>query len=292
MLRPYHFVQLRPTGFKPFYQRIVAADGVACFDFEDSIGANDADEASTVALKAAQRRRVRQVLATTPGLASERLAVRINAPGSAHYAADLAALRGLPGLHAVFVPKVEHPDTLRQVLRELPLPVRYVIAVVETAAAFASLPALLAFPDPRLELVAFGHCDFNLSCGHFPFFHHDAPEYWAWLTELHQHLRAAGKRLLNSPVLRLADDAHFRAVLHRLRQYPGAAGQITLCLRHTELCAQAAVALPLRPAAEDAGQLTAHFEQSRLRGRTFALDAARRLISPHEYLAASQLLSH
>lgn len=271
----------------------MAANGVACFDFEDSIGAADADEATTLALKQTQRRQVRHLLTTTPGLAIDHLAVRINSPASPHYAADLAALRGLPGLHAVFVPKVETPDTLHQVLRELPLPVRHVVAVVETAAAFAKLPALLSPTDPRLGLVAFGHCDFNLSCGYFPFFHHDAREYWAWLTELDQHLRAAGKRLLNSPVLRLADDAHFRAVLQQLRRYPSAAGQITLCLRQTELCAEAAMpATPLRcPPDDDAGRLTTHFEQSRLAGRTFALDETRRLISPHEYLAARQLVT-
>jgi citrate lyase beta subunit len=291
LIQPYHFIDCRPTGFIPFYQRIIAANGVACFDFEDSIGADEADEATTVALKQAQRHQVGQLLTTTPQLDFNLLAVRINAPDTAHYAADLAALRGLPGLHAVFVPKVEAPETLRQVLQELPLPVRHVVAVVETAAAFDNLPALLSLPDPQLNLVAFGHCDYNLSCGHFPFFHHDAPQYWAWLAELDRHAQATSKRLLNSPVLRLADDAHFRAVRQQLRQYPSIIGQITLCLAQTELCAQPAAAsalLPLLPAPDAAEQLTAQFEQGQLAGRTFALNAGRRLISPHEYAAARQ----
>ena len=287
VIRPYHFAQFRPAGFLPFYRAIVAADGIVCFDFEDSIQAET--EAGTARLKQEQRRQVRQLL-QGPGPQSERLAVRINAPDTPHYGPDLAALRGLPGLHAVFVPKVEHPDHLRQVLRELPLPVRHLVAVVETQAGFAALPALLALRDARLGLVAFGHCDYNLSRGHFPFFHHDAPRYWEWLAELDAHLHRAGRQLLNSPVLQLADAALFQDVLGRLRAHPSATGQITLCLSQTRACAAPAGSVPARTLAarppESAQPLRARFEQARLPGRAFAVDATRRLISPHEYEAA------
>ncbi len=286
-IRPYHFAQCRLAGFGSFYQAVVAADGIVCFDFEDSIQADE--PGATVALKQAQRRRVRQLL-LRPGLDGQRLAVRINAPDTAHYAADLAALRGLPALHAVFVPKTQHPAELRRVLRELPVPVCHLIAVVETRAGFAALPELLALPDPRLSLVAFGHCDYNLSLGHFPFYHHDSEPYWQWLAELDAHLHCAGKQLLNSPVLRLADAPLFQAVLDRLRTHRSATGQITLCLSQTLACA-APPALVLaaaagRPGPEGAWQLRHRFEQARQPGRAFAVDAGRRLISPHEYEAA------
>lgn len=289
-LRPYHFAQLRDVAFQPYYAAIVGAGGIVCFDWEDSIQVLG-DEEATRTLKHAQRQQVRQVLAS-PGIAGEHLAVRLNAPGTAHYAADLRALRGLPGLHAVFVPKVEHPETLRQVLRELPVPVRHVVPIIETTAGFAALPALLAVADARLTLVAFGHCDYNLSLGLFPFQHQDSAQYWAWVAELDAHLQAAGKHLLNSPVLRLADEAHFGAVLHRLRTYPSAAGQITLCLRQTLACATAAAEAgpPLiAGSSPDFGpHLAQRFEQHRLPSRFFALDTERRLISPHEYAAAHQ----
>lgn len=287
-LRPYHFTQLREAAFQPYYAAILGAGGVVCFDWEDSIQVSG-DEAATQTLKHAQRLQVRQLL-TTPGIDGTRLAVRLNAPGTAHYAADLRALRGLPTLHAVFVPKAEHPATLRQVLRELPVPVRHVIPIVETAAGFAALPALLAVPDTRLALVAFGHCDYNLSRGLFPFQHQDSAHYWAWVAELDGHLQAAGKHLLNSPVLRLNDEQYFQAVLHRLRAYPSAVGQITLCLRQTQACAAAAAAVGFAPVAgpDAAPQLAQRFEQHRQPGRFFALDTDRRLISPHEYVAAHQ----
>ena len=286
-IRPYHFAQFRATGFRPYYRTIVAADGIVCFDFEDSIQADK--EADTARLKQAQRRQVRQLL-QSPDLHPDHLAVRINAPTTPHYAADLAALDGLPGLHAVFVPKVEHPDHLRQVLRELPLPVRHVVTVVETRAGFEALPELLALSDVRLGLVAFGHCDYNLSLGNFPFFHHDAPQYWEWLTGLDTHLHRAGRQLLNSPVLQLADAALFQEVLGRLRTYASATGQITLCLTQTLACAAPVCpTLERGPAArlpESALPLRCRFEQARLPGRAFAFDASRRLISPHEYEAA------
>ena len=293
-LRPYHFARAQRRGFAAYYQAIVAADGIVCFDFEDSI--RGADQATTLAAKQAQRRRVRGLLQDA-GLAPARLAVRLNAPNTPHYAADLRALRGLPGLHAVFVPKAEDPAALRQVLRELPLPVRHVVPVVETQAGFAALPALLALPDPRLDLLAFGHCDYNLSCGHFPFFHQDAEPYWGWLAALDAHAQAAGKRLLNSPVLQLADAALFAAVLHRLRGLASAAGQITLCLSQTLACRQedtggvAAAAVPAGAGPECAQGLVRRFEQASPGGGAFAVDAQRRLISPHEYAAARRLLA-
>ena len=296
-IRPYHFARAQRRGFAAYYQAIVAADGIVCFDFEDSIQGHD--EAATLAAKQAQRRRVRGLL-QFPGLAPDRLAVRLNAPATPHYAADLQALRGLPGLHAVFVPKVEHPDALHQVLRELPLPVRHLVPVVETRPGFAALPALLALPDARLGLLAFGHCDYNLSCGHFPFFHQNSEPYWAWLAELDAHAQAAGKQLLNSPLLQLADAALFGAVLHRLRGLTSAAGQITLCLSQTLACRQApaalvavaaAAAVPAGAELECARSLVRHFEQATPDGGAFAVDAQRRFISPHEYAAARRLLA-
>lgn len=293
--RPYHFAQYRMAGFRSFYEKIVSAGGVLCFDFEDSIMADAPDVAATTHLKRTQRRHVRHLLRHTPGLDFEQLAVRINAPGTPHYAADLDALRGLPTLHAVFIPKTEDPATIRQVLHDLPLPVRHIIPVVETAAAFSRLPELLAPNDPRLDLVAFGHCDFNLSCGHFPFYHQDAREYWGWLAELDAQLQQAGKQLLNSPVLRLADTAYFEAVLLRLAALPSAVGQITLCLAQTRACA-AGVPAPAAPTAlaapvpDQPDLLAEDYEQGRQPNRNFVLDAERRLITPHEYEAARRQL--
>ena len=291
-IRPYHFARLQPTGFLPYYRTIIAAGGIVCFDFEDSIQGPDA--ATTLALKADQRRQVRQLL-RVPGLAAGRVGIRLNAPGTVHYAADLQALRGGPGLHTVFVPKVEGPEMLTQVLRELPVPVRQLVAVVETRAGVAALPSLLRRPDPRLGVVAFGHCDYNLSCGHFPFFHQDSGQYWQWLTELSAPVQAAGKQLINSPVLQLADAPLFRAVLRQLHALPGVTGQITLCLSQTLACRQVAAGatptLAAGPAPECARHLASSFEQAQPAGRAFAVDAQRRLISPHEYAAARQRFS-
>ncbi|MGI4874191.1 MAG: aldolase/citrate lyase family protein [Janthinobacterium lividum] len=290
-IRPYHFARLQRTGFLPYYRTIIAAGGVVCFDFEDSVEASDA--AATLALKKAQRRQVRQLLRVA-GLDAGQVGIRLNAPGTTHYLADLRALRGGPDLHTVFVPKVEHPDVLAQVLRELPVAVRHLVAVVETRAGMAALPALLHLRDPRLGLVAFGHCDYNLSCGHFPFFHQDSSRYWEWLAELDAHLRAAGKQLINSPVLQLADAALFQAVLRRLRTLPSVVGQLTLCLSQTLACQQAAAdplpTLAVGQAPECAHCLAHSFEQARAGNRAFAVDAQRRLISPHEYAAAQRLL--
>jgi citrate lyase beta subunit len=294
-LLPYHFARLRAADFRPFYQQVTAGRGFVCFDFEDSL---DADSpAATRQLKQAQRRAVVDFLLARRGqLDFRRVGLRINAAGTADYAADLVALAALPALGCVFLPKAEEPTQLRRLLLDLPLAVNHVIPVLETAAAFARLPALLAEADPRLGRYAFGHCDYNLSCGHFPFFHHDSARYWEWLAELDRHCRAQGKQLLNSPMLQLNDAAAYQAMLARLAAYPSVGGQITLSLAQTRLCAAAPPPLtPLpshdRPgAAACARSLVQRFARHRQPQSAFAVDADRELVSPHEVRAARRFL--
>ncbi|RYU78142.1 aldolase/citrate lyase family protein [Hymenobacter persicinus] len=292
-IQAYHFAQFRESGFLSFYQRVRACGGVVCFDFEDSISHDNPARARV--LKQQQRRAiVEQLLALAPELDFRYLGLRINAVGTADYQADLAALAQLPALGCVFLPKAEHPGQLQQLLQELPRPVENVIPVLETAGAFANAEALLALPDPRLALVAFGHCDFNLSCGHAPFHHHDSPRYWAWLDFLDRHCHRAGKRLLNSPMLQLDDAPAYRAMLTRLQAYPSIGGQITLSLAQTQLCAAARAEAGPLPALADsrldaarwARRVVQDFAAHRRPRTAFAVDAARALISPHELRAA------
>lgn len=291
LIRPYHFAQFRAEGFLPYYQAIARAGGVLCFDLADS--RRGANGAAIGALKQAERRNVQQLLHTLqPQLDLGRLALRLNAPSTPHFAEDLALLHTLPGLHAVLVPKLEQPQALQQVLEQLPATVQHVIPVLETATALAFLPTLLSVSDARLRLVAFGHGGGNPSQGHFQCHHSESETYWDWIAQLDAHLSAAGKQLLNAPMPQLDNAPQFRAMLQRLRSFPSAAGQITLCLAQTLLCAEPVVSrtgtpalLPV-PGPDNAHQLVRTFEQGQRPGRFFTFDKGRSVISPQEYVAA------
>lgn len=125
MFRPYQFVQRRDGDFRSFYNRLlqVAPTVVVCFDLEDAL--ETGDPVRTTSLRAGERQALVQLLTSTPGLDLGRVLVRINVPGTPHYAADLEALAALPdGLHAVLLPKTETVTDVTQLLAALPELVR------------------------------------------------------------------------------------------------------------------------------------------------------------------------
>jgi len=104
----------------------LAADLIV-LDLEDSV--RDAEKASA-----------RDAMPVSLELLHGRCAgVRINAPGTAYFADDLAAI-GAAGVALVLVPKVESPDDLA------PLAGRSVLAMIETPAGVLAAPRIAATP--------------------------------------------------------------------------------------------------------------------------------------------------
>lgn len=86
-----------------------------------------------------------------------RAVVRLNAAGTAHHEADLAALAGVPGLLGVVVPMADDPAVLVAVGERLGAGVA-VVAQVETA--LGVMRALDLAGAPGVRRIAFGHLDF------------------------------------------------------------------------------------------------------------------------------------
>ena len=89
-------------------------------------------------------------------------AVRVNTIGSDHHGADVAALRGLPGLRAVVVPMAEDPDRLAALAERLGAEVA-VLPLVETALGVHRVHYLAAAAGVRR--LAFGHLDLAADLG-------------------------------------------------------------------------------------------------------------------------------
>ncbi len=292
-LRPYHFARPRARGAREYCRQIRACGGALCFDLEDSV--YSPDQAECRVMKEGRRREVMgllEALGEGPGFPD--LFVRINAPGTDDYKLDLHALgtrRYLPGL---FLPKVESANEIENVLRAFPEPPPAVVPVVESRAGFASVSTILAMPHASFHDIAFGHCDYNLDCGYFPFYHQDTEEYWSWIDQIDAAARASGKGVVNSPVLRLDDEAFFNVVVNRLTTYPSVRGQVTLSLMQARQCAAPHAFTAAkgqsrairRMNATSADDLVRVFEQHRVEGSFFAIDDERTVISPHEYRAA------
>src|SRR3989339_31454 len=89
--------------------------------------------------------------------------------------------------HRVFIPKVEHKNDLIHVLNHLKLEVFEVIPIIETKEGFKNIEQIVSVTDYRFKSIAFGHCDYNFSLGHFPFYHQNTSEYWDWVKYLNDN---------------------------------------------------------------------------------------------------------
>jgi HpcH/HpaI aldolase/citrate lyase family len=298
---PYHFVQQREAAdFGRFYSLFQAATpygGYLCFDLEDSLAAST--EAATNARKAQGRSAFRAFFSAPFGPDPARTVLRINGAQTPHFAADIELLRELPSFHAVILPKANSAAQVQQVLDALPPAVERLIPIIETAEGMANVAAISALPDARLTAIAFGHCDLNLSLGHFPFHHQDSAQYWQWVATLDHALTANGIGLLNSPLLHLADGAAFSTSLHHLATYPSATGQITLSLVQTRWCAARPAVPDTAPSIEYAvppqakllaRRLITDAQAYALPNSALALTPERVVVSPQEVQAAQVFL--
>ena len=138
----------------------LAADCIV-MDIEDGVGQPE---------KPAARRTITQALASLDFGHRERL-VRINAVGSAEYAADLDSL-DVAGIDALFVPKVESGDDLRALSRWLDaaearidrkVPIE-IVATIETPRGLL-LALDIADASPRTTALFFGSGDYTAATG-------------------------------------------------------------------------------------------------------------------------------
>jgi citrate lyase subunit beta / citryl-CoA lyase len=92
------------------------------------------------------------------------LAVRVNAPGSDDFAADVEAVLAAGG-RTLLVPKAEHPDELARAIAAAGIgPEVTLLLLVESPLGIANAVALGA-ATARVEALCFGHADFSLEMG-------------------------------------------------------------------------------------------------------------------------------
>ena len=137
--RPERFVKAIGSG----------ADAVI-IDLEDSVPLQDKEAACQT---------VREALPSLPAQAC--VVVRINSPQTPAGQHDVQALKGLPGLTGLMVPKCESGDELQAIAAAMPgLPL---LPIIESAAGYLALPQIARAPQVCRLVV--GHIDFLADTG-------------------------------------------------------------------------------------------------------------------------------
>jgi citrate lyase subunit beta/citryl-CoA lyase len=137
-----------PGSRKDRFDKAAASGADAVIlDLEDAVAPEDKEAARTAV--------------ATHGIKNIAVYVRVNARSSKYFEADLAALRDTP-LSGIMLAKAQKASEIQAVHQFLGRSVP-VIPLVETAAAFKDLAALLDAPD--ILQAAFGSLDFALDLG-------------------------------------------------------------------------------------------------------------------------------
>jgi len=232
-------------------------------DLEDAVAPEEKDRARDLVAAALRER----------SWGSAEVAVRVNAPGSPHFEADLEAVVSA-GAHAVMIPMAQSAEVLAEVGdrldrlgRDAAASVR-LLALVETPRGVACA-ASLAEASARIDALCFGHADFAREMGL------DAADASAGVI-LHARCAiaiaamAAGVSPIDCVFLDVRDEAAFRAdATHGLRL--GFAGK--LCIHPTQVQIANEVYTPTPDRIESARRIVEAYERAVAEGSgVFSLD--------------------
>jgi hypothetical protein len=175
------------------------------------------------------------------------------------------------------------------------------IPVVESKSGLRNLKnTCLCFNDYGISEAAFGHCDFNLDAGIFPFMHLDNDGLLNIVKYFADILNKFFIGYVNTPYLKLNNSLVFKIILQNIYNIvENDFSQITLCKKQTEICNSINYTVNniIKPNSDN-DTLKCDYAERIVRlynlyfenEKGIALDDERELFSPHEYIAAKKYL--
>jgi len=304
MITSYQFVKFKEDNFVEFHKQLSEQDTVSCFDFEDSI--IDFKKNDTNRYKSDYRTKVINLITSNKSkVLNSYIGFRINEYGLNRYHDDISALQQLKGMkfRVLFLANVHNAATLDTFLKENEdLNLEDVVPIIESNEAFADIEEIMKFKHPKFKNVAFGHCDYNLSCNLFPFIHQDNPRYWYWIQKFEKLCSENGLGFINSHYLNLNHSSHFKLMLKNMSRFFDTWGQITLNtqqstdaynFKDTDLInVRELNLLDDLNISEYASKIVDLFEKYNPLGRGYTIMPDTKIfICPQEYLAAKRFIS-
>jgi citrate lyase beta subunit len=316
-MRSLQFLGMQRAGVTARLARAAAGTGATVvLDLEDSLW-DVTDEVRTAELRAGGRAQLEEMATDHGGIFERQLVgVRVNRLSGPEGEADYRTL-GLASrsveFECVIPTKVQSGrdlDDCRTALRRHGVRTRQVIPLVETRSGIANLAEIAATAaGSRIAWIAYGHFDYSLDAGDWPFLNHDEAAFWRWVEPIIRVVEGAGLGYVHPPYFATHDDFGFAALAGRLaRTCTREFGVITVGSRQTALAARcgasgASSAVPdstprgATPAAATpqplplARHIVAAFPAGNRHHTGFALDPRTgEFISPHLYLAARRYL--
>ena len=311
----YQFIPNAPVRVMERLIRSMAPGTMAILDLEDGY-LDVRDTGRTSERREGGRKQLLELCERSRSRGNRRpVAMRINVAGTEDFVRDLpvvCAVAASFGLAALMLPKVSSGDALISALSALEdcsIPKGSLIPMVETEKGMRGIDEILAAAvAASAPAVVYGHHDYCLDVGRWPFPSPEDQVYWEPVERVARAAMGAGLRYVHPPEVSLRDEVLLGRMISTLRGICGdrfdvmSAGmsQTAILLRMTEELSGCATtpeavfgASPLGP--EEKKQLAeetcALFEENNRQEHSFSADARTgRFISPHEYLAAVRYL--
>jgi citrate lyase beta subunit len=290
-----------------------APKNTVIIDFEDALQDVLSTERSS-RLKAEARLGLLSLL-QSPYFARNKLALnfRINSIRENEFHHDIEFLQEISKIHSLavlFLPKVNSHrewDVYLNSFYKNGLQAKELIPIIETVSGYYDMKNIFSQPPTDLfHRAAWGHYDYNLDAGCFPFMSYESAPYWTLTCKLIRTIEDSGYSYVHGAILDLANESLARSIcaaLSSLCHRPFDA--VALSYRQTLLLAELGNTSPpelpqVRPEEEYATdekidlakRIVSEFQQCCLEKNSFAIHAnSRKIISPQEYLAAVNFLN-
>jgi citrate lyase beta subunit len=235
----FHFTKLRDSDFELFLKRIPLSERLTvCVDMEDSI-TDFFNPQNSFNIKKEYRRLLYSFFSSFNS--KLKFSIRINSISSPEFKKDLELLKGLKNkFDSVFIPKCKNYAELSATILEFEKNEIYAnnfIPIIECSQGLQNLNNIVLKNNGKIKMIAFGHCDYNLSQNIFPFKHQDDEQYWTWVNNFYDILKNTKLGFINSPYLKLEHNYGFIRNLKRIAGYEFfQKGQITLNTVQVNLC--------------------------------------------------------
>lgn len=285
-------------------RRINKGGAIAVFDLEDAffIAKN---KKTSGKLKSLARKSIYDLLDSTD-TKDMVLGIRINNHKSDEYKKDLHLLKKFNYINwnCIFLPKVESKNGIKNIesgLKHLRIKSNELIPIIESKKGLNNIDKLSScFCGYNIFRVAFGHCDYNLDCGHFPFPHLGSSKLLATIKKLYATLKKYSLEYINTPYLNLRDSKGFKISLRSVYGITGEKfSQVTLCKSQSETFNKIKfdsnkktiplITVKYNPV-DYAKNMIKLYDLYISKSKGFAVCKNKSLISPHEYIAAKNYL--
>ncbi len=229
-MKAYQFIQYNNETNIEHINKYAEMDAILCFDFEDSIKNSELKKYYRNCFK----KIVEDIIPLIPGI---KIGLRIN-NDTLEIEKDLETISN-HNINSIFFPKVEEQaqiENIKNLLSENKVIYDELLPIIESKAGIINLESIVGGSLQKINNIAFGHCDYNLSINAFPFFHQNSIEYWKWIDKIYSIISPKGLSILNSVYLELDNHSFFQSMLHHLYEmYGNNSAQATLTTNQSKL---------------------------------------------------------